>query len=102
MRQVTVALNNPTPVHFDDNNFGLTFLICFELDESGSLGGGSHTIYALDQSRCLIVRDCAEGVVLLGDYRRVLHANAATSKGRRLIVTAYCAKPIVDLFEDDA
>ena len=43
--------------------------------------------------------DCAEGLVLLGDYRRVLHANAATSKGRRLIVTAYCGKSLVDLVQ---
>lgn len=50
---MTVALNNPTPVHYDDNNFGLTFLICFELDEAGSLQGGSHTVYSLDQRRCV-------------------------------------------------
>ena len=25
--KVTVAMNNPTPVHYDDKNYGLTFLI---------------------------------------------------------------------------
>lgn len=50
----------------------------------------------------LVVRDCAEGVVLLGDYRRVLHANAATATGRRLIVTAYCGKSLVDLVHGEA
>ena len=29
--KVTVAINNPTTVHFDDNNYGLTFLISFEV-----------------------------------------------------------------------
>ena len=67
--KVTLALNNPTPVHRDDNNFGLTFLICFELDEAGSLVGGSHVIYSEGYERAVLVSDCPEGVVLLGDYR---------------------------------
>ena len=50
----------------------------------------------------VVVRDCVEGTVLLGDYRRVLHANAATSKGRRLIVTAYCGKSLVELVRQPA
>ena len=99
--KVTAALNNPTPVHFDDNNFGLTFLICFELDAEGSLVGGSHTIYSLDYTKCVVVRDCPQGVVFLGDYRRVLHSNAATASGRRFIVTAYCGKSLVDMVKDE-
>ena len=79
------------------DNFGLTFLMCFELDEAGSLTGGSHAIFSLDYGQAVVVRDCGDGVVLLGDYRRVLHANAATQSGRRLIVTAYCGRSIVDL-----
>ena len=44
------------------------------------------------------VHDSADGVVTLGDYRRVLHANRAVEAGcERLIVTAYCSQSLVDL-----
>ena len=72
-------------------------MICFELDDDGSLKGGSHTIFSQDYSCAVVVRDCGEGVVLLGDYRRVLHANSATRSGHRLIVTAYVGQSLVDL-----
>ena len=93
-------LNNPTPLHFDDNNFGCTVLWSVELDEEGSLVGGSHVICGMDGLECVVVRDSPAGVVYVGDYRRVLHANAATRGGRRLIVTAYCSESLVDLVGD--
>ena len=71
-------------------------MICFDLNDDGSLTGGSHTIFSLDYGRAIVVQDCGEGVVLLGDYRRVLHANSATRAGRRLIVTAYVGQSLVD------
>ena len=45
------------------------------------------------------VSDSVDGVVCLGDYRRVLHTNRAvtTDGGERLIVTAYCSQTLVNL-----
>ena len=93
--KVTLAVNNPTPVHFDHNNFGITSLVCIDLD--GDLVGGSHVMYNLDLAAAIVVQTNTEGVWLLGDYRRVLHANAATRRGRRFVVTAYCSDALVRL-----
>ena len=123
--KVTVAIDNPTPIHYDgqpapsrtiwthrygeglvltggtrpaDQNFGVTFLLSFELDEAGRLVGGSHVLCGSDDGTTVIVLDNPNGVIYMGDYRRVLHANAATrGNGRRFILTAYCSKSLVDL-----
>ena len=42
-------------------------------------------------------RDGTLGVTIVGDYRRVLHSNLATRKGRRLIVTCYTSQSLVNL-----
>ena len=47
--------------------------------------------------QAVVVGDCPEGVVFLGDYRRVLHSNAARRSGRRFVVTAYCSKSLKEL-----
>ena len=88
-----------TPLHFDDNNFGLTFLISFDLNDNLEPGSGSHVLCSTDGAVAMQVHDSAHGVVCLGDYRRVLHSNRAvtTSGGERLIVTAYCSQTLVDL-----
>jgi hypothetical protein len=91
--KVTIAINNPTPLHFDDNNFGITFLVAFDLD--GDLQGGHHLIVGQDFASAVLVRDNTAGTVFLGDYRRVLHSNGATVAGRRLIVTCYCSNSLV-------
>ena len=88
-----------TPLHFDDNNFGLTFLIAFDLRRSSPLkpGSGSHVLCSSDYTVGVQVRDSAGGVVTLGDYRRALHANRAVEEGsERLIVTAYCSRTLVE------
>ena len=95
--KVTVAMNNPTPVHFDDKNYGLTFLVSFEVGDEGSLVGGSHCIFCMQGGAALVVQDSGRGTTIVGDYRRLLHANLATSRGRRLVVTCYTSKYIVDL-----
>ena len=94
----TVALNNPTPLHYDDQNFGLTFLIAFDVGASPlAPGSGSHVLCGMDMQVAVQVRDRATGVVTLGDYRRVLHANRAVhGNGERLIVTAYCSQALVN------
>lgn len=95
--KVTVAVDNPTPLHYDDGNFGATFLASFEIDSDGALVGGSHVLCCNEEEQVVIVGDCAEGVVFLGDYRRVLHSNAARRGGRRFVVTAYCSKSLKEL-----
>ena len=79
-------------MHFDDNNFGLTFLIAF--DVSGLRpGSGSHILCDSEFNVAVQVRDAAGGVVTRGDYRRVLHSNRAVEAGgERLTLTAYCSQ----------
>ena len=91
--KVTIAINNPTPLHFDDNNEGLTFL--FSIDVDGGLVGGSHIICGLDDEAAVLVHDSPVGVITIGDYRRVLHSNFATRCGRRFILTAYCSTELL-------
>jgi hypothetical protein len=97
--KITVAINNATPVHYDQKNFGLTFLACFDLDEQNRVVGGSHCLFCLDNKRAIVVTDTKDGVYMVGDYRRVLHSNLASRSGRRLIVTCYTSKTLVDLVE---
>ena len=59
---------------------------------------GSLVLCGSDDGTTVIVLDNPNGVICIGDYRRVLHANAATrGNGRRFILTAYCSKSLVDL-----
>ena len=58
--KVTLAVNNPTHVHFDHNNFGITCLVCIDLD--GDLDGGSHVMYNLDLTAAVVVQTNTEGV----------------------------------------
>jgi len=96
--KVTVAWNNPTPLHYDDQNFGLTFLIAFDISGTLPPGSGSHVLCDTDLAVAVQVRDTQGGVVTLGDYRRCLHANRAVhGSGERLILTAYCSRTLVDL-----
>ena len=60
-------------MHFDDNNFGLTFLACYELD-GGALRGGSHCVFSTDWTHGVVVDDSRDGLCIMGDYRRVLHS----------------------------
>jgi hypothetical protein len=82
-------------VHYDDKNYGVTFLFALNLDHE--LDGGSHVISDIDYDVAVVVGDnSAVGTVFIGDYRRVLHGNAATLKGRRFILTAYCSASLVE------
>eukprot|EP00965_Chrysotila_dentata_P144595 4776007-Pleurochrysis_carterae.AAC.1 len=50
--KVTIALNNPTPIHTDYGNIGLTALLFFDVGlEEEELIGGSHTIHSPDLSQ---------------------------------------------------
>ena len=54
-------------------------------------------IYGADSADCIVVQDSPDGVASMGDYRRVRHANLATSAGDRLIITCYCSQSLVSL-----
>mmetsp|Transcript_3291 Transcript_3291/g.9370 ORF Transcript_3291/g.9370 Transcript_3291/m.9370 type:complete len:216 (+) Transcript_3291:183-830(+) len=99
MCKVTVAINNPTPLHFDDNNACLTMLAAFDVsrpDDKAPLEGGEHVIFNLSLDDAIIVKQEGKGVLILGDYRRVLHANLAVHSGRRFIITAYTPQRVLD------
>ena len=85
--------------HAYDNNFGVTFLMAFDLNDNLEVGSGSHVLVDGEFGAAVQVRDLATGVVTLGDYRRVLHANRAVEggEGERFIMTAYCSRTLVDL-----
>ena len=60
----------------------------------GELVGGSHVLVADDLSTSVIVRDSAQGLLIVGDYSRVIHTNMATYGGGRFIINFYGAKEI--------
>eukprot|EP00965_Chrysotila_dentata_P159439 5267243-Pleurochrysis_carterae.AAC.1 len=44
--KVTVAINNPTPMHVDGNNIGLSVLCAFDVARTeDQLRGGSHVVF---------------------------------------------------------
>ena len=89
-------------MHYDNLNFGVTFLIAFDVHGTLLCGSGSHVLCSSDFAVAVQVCDHRDGLVTLGDYRRVLHGNrgvtgAADERHERLIITAYCAQSVVDL-----
>eukprot|EP00965_Chrysotila_dentata_P122594 4051980-Pleurochrysis_carterae.AAC.1 len=55
----------------------------------GELIGASHVILDSSMRRAVAVRDRKEGIFMVGPYHSVLHANLATQRGERLVVTCY-------------
>ena len=96
--KITVALNNPTPVHKDSNNVGATFLVAWEIVERNKtrLKSGSHVITNEEHDSVIVVKDSPGGVVLIGDYRKILHANLGVIEGERLICTCYASQALVN------
>ena len=50
-----------------------------------------------DESCCVVIKDTIFGVILVGEYSKVLHASAAVRSvgAARLCVTGYCGGPIL-------
>ena len=95
--KATFAIDNPTPTHKDFNNFGLTFLIAWDVSGDGEeLIGGSHVVTDPVFGKAVVIKDSKGGVVIIGDYRVIVHANLAVLKGHRMIVSAYCSQGVVD------
>jgi len=93
--KVTVARNNPTTLHADESNRGVTFLASCPVGyPTPPLLGGSHLLCSDDFLHAIVVGDSPKGITLIGDYRRVLHANAATHQGERVILTLYCSETL--------
>ena len=68
--KVTFAIDNPTPTHKDFNNFGLTFLIAWDVSGEGEeLIGGSHVVTDPVFGKAVVIKDSKGGVVIIGDYR---------------------------------
>ncbi|GMH58481.1 hypothetical protein TrRE_jg5591 [Triparma retinervis] len=66
----TFAIDNPTPTHKDWNNFGLTFLVAYDVSGEGKeVRGGCHVISNPDFGKAVVIKDCRGGVVIIGDYR---------------------------------
>ena len=95
--KVSVALNNPTPVHTDRENLLLTVTAVFKVPGQ-RLRGGSHILFSNAcgaQACAVVIAECPSCLVLLGEYAHVLHASMAVLQGERLMVTAYCGAPLV-------
>eukprot|EP00965_Chrysotila_dentata_P028513 946961-Pleurochrysis_carterae.AAC.1 len=65
--KVTIALNNPTPIHTDHGKIGLTALFFVDVSLAGEeLIEGSHTIHLPALSQAVVVRDSKDGTFLCG------------------------------------
>lgn len=89
--KVTVAANNPTPLHVDGNNVGLTVVCSFDVSGSTQLVGGSHIIVDAGNDFAVLVEDAPDGVHVVGPYGKLLHCNLATLSGCRLVLAAYAS-----------
>ena len=87
--KITMALNNPTPVHHDRGNFGITAL--FELCTT-DIVSGDHVF--MDNNTVYMFKP-RDGTLFLGPYKYLRHANMATAKGARWICTAYTSEDVV-------
>ena len=81
--KLTMALDNPSPVHHDRGN--LAWSGVFELC-SDDLEWGDHVIMDNDNVYMFKPRS---GTLFLGPYKFTRHGNLATAKGGRWICTAY-------------
>jgi hypothetical protein len=107
--KLTIAVNNPTPLHYDNNNYGVTHLVTYDVNDNlqeGFDGNGHHVLVGNDFVSGMFVNTNRQGTVIIGDYRRILHANCAIfptgidehdKDKTRLILTCYCSQSLVDL-----
>ena len=91
--KVTLGINCPTTLHYDDKNVGLTALLIVGMY---GLEGGAHALFGIDKQDLVVVKECEAGTLILGDYKRCLHGNFATVAGLRFVINAYCSKAVVD------
>jgi len=87
--KITMALNNPTPVHHDRGNVGITAVLELCSDD---IEWGDHAFMDDDTVYAFKPRS---GTLFLGPYKQLRHGNMATAKGGRWICTAYTSKDVV-------
>eukprot|EP00965_Chrysotila_dentata_P049694 1647961-Pleurochrysis_carterae.AAC.1 len=65
--KVTVALNNPIPVHNDYRNTGQTFLMCHDVSAGKeSLSGGAHILVDAEFAKAFVLQDRKDGIFVIG------------------------------------
>eukprot|EP00965_Chrysotila_dentata_P044378 1475115-Pleurochrysis_carterae.AAC.1 len=60
--EITAAHNNPSPLHIDTNNFGMTVVCANNVSRGTSLKYGSHVFFDAGQKFAIIVKDHSGGV----------------------------------------
>ena len=55
----------------------------------GATDGGWHALLSMDLGDAVVVRDSPLGLIIIGDYSRILHGNMATPKGTRFLINLY-------------
>ena len=126
--KVTVARDNPTPLRappclpvtdvelditdvtdvtppplpsariadFDENNYGFAVLLIITI---GTPVGGSHVLFNHDLTGAVVVEDCPYGMLIAGEYSKVLHANTAVMNmdkhNGRFIINGYCLSSLI-------
>ena len=90
--KVTVAYDNPTNAHYDDN-FGVDVLVVFNLR---NLRGGHHVMTSHDGKEAIVVETSKLGTIISGNHQHVLHGNLGTTKGGRIIFSFYLAQALLD------
>jgi len=90
--KVTVAYDNPTNAHYD-NNFGADVLVVFNLR---NLRGGHHVMTSHDGKEAIVVESSKLGTIISGNHQHVLHGNLGTTSGGRIIFSFYLAQALLD------
>jgi len=88
--KITVALNNPTPFHYDKNNLKKSMTAIYIITD-GECEGGEQV---LEESGEAVVIKSHNGCLIIGDYTYFRHAVLPVLKGNRGVVIAYSMESI--------
>eukprot|EP00965_Chrysotila_dentata_P090004 2970297-Pleurochrysis_carterae.AAC.1 len=99
VREVTVALNNPTPLHVKRlqqpwHDCGVRAFVVTR-GWGGSLQGGSHVLFDAENKFAIIVEDNESVIALIGSFCRLLHGNLAALRGDRLVLAASTSEDVI-------
>ena len=91
--KVTIAYDNPTNVHYDDN-FGADVVLAFGYGDLKS--GSDHVMTSHDGRQAIIVETSPLGTIVSGNHQHVLHGNLGTTNGGRVIYAFYLSKALLN------
>lgn len=106
--KLTITVNNPTPLHYNNNKYGVTHQVMYGVDENLHASydrNGHHVLVGCDFMSGMFVDADTRGTFIIGNYLRILHANCAifptgrdnsNNEKARLIITCYCSQSLVD------